>query len=210
MAISMKLKDAVTNLSKGSVLSHPLSSEYHSKSLLDSYNDYVFLWNEYDSSVVAVSQRDHEFEKVHLVPTDTPFFQVNQLSVSPSGKWIIISGKKGKNIKNYIKLNIPVLLNHNFHNSHMKFIIFIPTGVIAMEIPRRVGKRGRFLANSSSKPNDGYSEIVCRVIPIMDRLFSKHPRLVVNQVNISSYIDKYLLTIIIAMVFLRNDISILL
>ena len=99
MAISMKLKDAVTNLSKGSVLSHPLSSEYHSKSLLDSYNDYVFLWNEYDSSVVAVSQRDHEFEKVHLVPTDTPFFQVNQLSVSPSGKWIIISGKKGKNKK---------------------------------------------------------------------------------------------------------------
>ena len=85
-----------------------------------------------------------------------------------------------------------------------------------MEIPRRVGKRGRFLANSSSKPNDGYSEIVCRVIPIMDRLFSKHPRLVVNQVNNSSYIDKYLLTIIanfrthIAMVFLRNDISILL
>ena len=110
MAISMKLKDAVTNLSKGSVLSHPLSSEYHSKSLLDSYNDYVFLWNEYDSSVVAVSQRDHEFEKVHLVPTDTPFFQVNQLSVSPSGKWIIISGKKGKNINNCTKLNIPVLL----------------------------------------------------------------------------------------------------
>ena len=112
----MKLKDAVTNLSKGSVLSHPLSSEYHSKSLLDSYNDYVFLWNEYDSSVVAVSQRDHEFEKVHLVPTDTPFFQVNQLSVSPSGKWIIISGKKGKNIKNYIKLNIPVLLIIIFKN----------------------------------------------------------------------------------------------
>ena len=79
-----------------------------------------------------------------------------------------------------------------------------------MEIPRRIGKRGRFLANSSSKPNDGYSEIVCRVIPIMDRLFSKHPRLVVNQVNNSSYIDKYLLTIIIAMVFLRNHISILL
>ena len=63
-----------------------------------------------------------------------------------------------------------------------------------MEIPRRVGKRGRFLANSSSKPSDGYSEIVCRVIPIMDRLFSKHPRLVVNQVNNSSYIDNYLLT----------------
>ena len=103
MAISMKLKDAVTNLSKGSVLSHPLSSEYHSKSLLDSYNDYDFLWNEYDSSVVAVSQRDHEFEKVHLVPTDTPFFQVNQLSVSPSGKWIIISGKKRRNTKYYIK-----------------------------------------------------------------------------------------------------------
>ena len=83
-----------------------------------------------------------------------------------------------------------------------------------MEIPRRVGKRGRFLANSSSKPSDGYSEIVCRVIPIMDRLFSKHPRLVVNQVNNSSYIDNYLLTINvrphIAIVFLRNDISILL
>ena len=91
-----------------------------------------------------------------------------------------------------------------------QIISFILIGVIAMEIPRRAGKRGRFLANSSSKPNDGYSEIVCRVIPIMDRLFSKHPRLVVNQVNDSQYIDKYLLTIIIAMVFLRNDISILL
>ena len=91
-----------------------------------------------------------------------------------------------------------------------QIISFILIGVMAMEIPRRAGKRGRFLANSSSKPNDGYSEIVCRVIPIMDRLFSKHPRLVVNQVNDSQYIDKYLLTIIIAMVFLRNDISILL
>ena len=70
-----------------------------------------------------------------------------------------------------------------------QIISFILIGVIAMEIPRRAGKRGRFLANSSSKPNDGYSEIVCRVIPIMDRLFSKHPKLVANQVILGKSIS---------------------
>lgn len=51
-----------------------------------------------------------------------------------------------------------------------------------MEMPRRSGKHGRFLANSSNKVGDEYCEIVCRVIPIMDRLFFKHPKLVVHQV----------------------------
>ena len=52
-----------------------------------------------------------------------------------------------------------------------------------MEMPRRSGKHGRFLANSSKKVGDEYCEIVCRVIPIMDRLFFKHPKLVVHQVK---------------------------
>ena len=51
-----------------------------------------------------------------------------------------------------------------------------------MEMPRRAGKHGRFMANSSSKLGDEYCEIVCRVIPIMDRLFSKRSKLVLNQV----------------------------
>ena len=55
-------------------------------------------------------------------------------------------------------------------------------GAIVMEMPRRAGKHGRFMANSSSKLGDEYCEIVCRVIPIMDRLFSKRSKLVLNQV----------------------------
>ena len=52
-----------------------------------------------------------------------------------------------------------------------------------MEMPRRAGKHGRFLANSSNKIGDEYFEIVCRVIPIMDRLFSKRQKLVLHQVK---------------------------
>ena len=51
-----------------------------------------------------------------------------------------------------------------------------------MEMPRRAGKHGRFLANSNNKVSDEYREIVCRVIPILDRLFSKHAKLVLHQV----------------------------
>ena len=90
-----KLKQAVSLINKETTLTIPKADKL-SKSLLDVYNDYLFLWNELDSSVVAISLRNHEYEKVHLVPTDTPFFQVNQLLISPSGKWICISGKKGK------------------------------------------------------------------------------------------------------------------
>ena len=71
--------------------------EMYSKSLLDTFNDYIFLWNEFDSCITAISQREHEFEQVQLVPTDTPLFQVENISISLSGKWIAISGKKGKN-----------------------------------------------------------------------------------------------------------------
>ena len=88
------LKQAVSLLNKGT--SNITKTDQHSQSLLDVYNDYLFLWNHLDSSVVAISLREHEFEKVHLVPTDTPFFQVDQLLISPSGKWICISGKRGK------------------------------------------------------------------------------------------------------------------
>lgn len=90
-----KLKQAISLLNKQTNFTIPKADQI-SKSLQDVYNDYLFLWNELDSSVVAISLRNHEFEKVHLVPTDTPFFQVNQLLISPSGKWICISGKKGK------------------------------------------------------------------------------------------------------------------
>ena len=90
-----KIKQAIAQLYKETAINIPQNSRL-SKSLVDIYNDYLFLWNELDSSVVAISLRNHEFEKVHLVPTDTPFFQVNQLLISPSGKWICISGKKGK------------------------------------------------------------------------------------------------------------------
>ena len=87
------LKQAVSLLNKGTPMN--ITKTEHSQSLLDVYNDYLFLWNQLDSSVVAISLREHEFEKVHLVPTDTPFFQVDQLLISPSGKWICISGKRG-------------------------------------------------------------------------------------------------------------------
>ena len=90
-----KLKQTVSLLNKGASIN--ISKDSHqTRSLLDVYNDYLFLWNESDSSVVAISLREHESEKVHLVPTDTPFFQVDQLLISPSGKWICISGKRGK------------------------------------------------------------------------------------------------------------------
>ena len=90
-----KLKETVSRLGGGNVAIHFLNIGQQSRSVLDVYNDYIFVWNDFDSSVVAISLRDHEYEKVHLVPTDTPFFQVDQLSISPSGKWIGISGIKG-------------------------------------------------------------------------------------------------------------------
>ena len=40
-----------------------------------------------------------------------------------------------------------------------------------------------FLANSGSKIDDGLSEIVCRVVPIMERFFSSHPKIVVHKVK---------------------------
>ena len=76
------------------------------KSVLDVYDDYIFFWNEFDSSVVAISQRDNEFEQLRFIPTDTPFFQVERLSISHSGKWICISGKKGMYILNLVLLLI--------------------------------------------------------------------------------------------------------
>jgi len=91
-----KLKQAVSMLNRDNISLHISNTKHHSKSVLDVHNDYIFLWNESDSTVVGISLRAHEFEKVHLVPTDTPFFQVEQLLISPSGKWIFISGKKGK------------------------------------------------------------------------------------------------------------------
>ena len=91
-----RLKQAVSMLNRDSISPYMPNTKHHSKSVLDVHNDYIFLWNEYDSTVVAIGLRAHEFEKVHLVPTDTPFFQVEQLLISPSGKWIFISGKKGE------------------------------------------------------------------------------------------------------------------
>ena len=60
-----------------------------------------------------------------------------------------------------------------------------------MEMPRRAGKHGRFLANSNNSPCGEYREIVCRVIPILDRLFSKHAKLALHQVILvfSYYLD---------------------
>jgi hypothetical protein len=91
-----QIKQAVSMLNSDNNASRISDRKHHSKSILDVHNDYIFLWNEFDSTVVAISLRPHEFEKVHLVPTDTPFFQVEQLLISPSGKWIFISGKKGE------------------------------------------------------------------------------------------------------------------
>ena len=91
-----KLKQAVGMLNSDKNSLNILNSKAHLKSVMDVHNDYIFLWNEFDSTVLAISLRDHEFEKVNLVPTDTPFFQVEQLLISPSGKWIMIAGKKGE------------------------------------------------------------------------------------------------------------------
>ena len=66
-----KIKEAVSLLKGGHISTHISNLERHSRSVLDVYNDYMFLWNEADSTVVAISLRNHEFEKVHLVPTDT-------------------------------------------------------------------------------------------------------------------------------------------
>ena len=57
---------------------------------------------------------------------------------------------------------------------------------MVMEMPRRAGKHGRFMANSSNKVGEEYCEVVCRVIPIMDRFFSKRPKLVLHQVKLIS------------------------
>ena len=58
---------------------------------------------------------------------------------------------------------------------------------MVMEMPRRAGKHGRFLANSSDKVDDGMNEIICRVVPILERWFSTHPKLVVHQVIVNIY-----------------------
>ena len=57
---------------------------------------------------------------------------------------------------------------------------------MVMEMPRRAGKHGRFMANSSNKVGEEYCEVVCRIIPIMDRFFSKRPKLVLHQVKLIS------------------------
>ena len=59
-------------------------------------------------------------------------------------------------------------------------------GAMVMEMPRRAGKHGRFMANSSNKVGEEYCEVVCRIIPIMDRFFSKRPKLVLHQVKLIS------------------------
>ena len=81
----------------------------------------------------------------------------------------------------YINLKNGLIIGKNY-----MLLIYICSlfylGAIVMEMPRRAGKHGRFMANSSSKLEDEYCEIVCRVIPIMDRLFSKRSKLALNQV----------------------------
>ena len=69
------------------------------------------------------------------------------------------------------------------HTDVMCFHLLV--GIMVMEMPRRAGKRGRFLANSSNKVNGGISEIVCRVVPIMERFFSSHPKIIVYKVNMA-------------------------
>ena len=117
------LKQAVSLLNKGTPMN--ITKTEHSQSLLDVYNDYLFLWNQLDSSVVAISLREHEFEKVHLVPTDTPFFQVDQLLISPSGKWICISGKRGTyHIWKKIFFRVARDFNHSYRKKFM-FLIYV-------------------------------------------------------------------------------------
>ena len=89
------MKDAIQKLNP-EVTSSTSDTIPAQASILQIYDEYAFLWNTYDSSVFVVSQREHEFEQLRLVPTDTPLFQVNRLLISPSGKWICVSGEKGE------------------------------------------------------------------------------------------------------------------
>ena len=72
--------------------------EHVLKNLLDSDGTFCYLWDTKQCHVVTCKLQEEgggTSEIVHLVPTDTPLFQVTHLKVCPLGKWLRLSGPNG-------------------------------------------------------------------------------------------------------------------
>lgn len=75
--------------------SHSLPSPDSSLQLLQARDDHVFVWNRAEQCLLAVNSESEKVPIQKLSLTDCPLFDVEALTVSRTGKWLCLYGKKG-------------------------------------------------------------------------------------------------------------------
>ena len=59
-------------------------------------DDLAFLWSSKDSHIIAISiEKTQESTVTKIVPTDTPLFDVEKVTLSCTGRWLCLWGSRG-------------------------------------------------------------------------------------------------------------------
>lgn len=60
------------------------------------FQDLCFVWNAKESHILAISfEKTHDSTVTKIIPTDTPLFDVEKVTLSCTGRWICLWGSRG-------------------------------------------------------------------------------------------------------------------
>ena len=65
------------------------------KNLMCMSDDLCLIWSHKDSQLVVVRQDTQVGHEAKIIPTDTPLFDVEHVSVNSTGRWICLWGSRG-------------------------------------------------------------------------------------------------------------------
>ena len=65
------------------------------KNLMCMSDDLCLIWSHKDSQLVVVGQDTQVGHEAKIIPTDTPLFDVEHVSVNSTGRWICLWGSRG-------------------------------------------------------------------------------------------------------------------
>ena len=92
-----------TNLNHGSKLQETLQEVLGgqaepsnlAKQIMCINDDICYVWSFQDICILALRLSENETKCTKLIPTDTPIFDVENVSVSPNARWICLWGPRG-------------------------------------------------------------------------------------------------------------------
>ena len=91
---SSKLFETVQNLNRKSETGNEEAESTTAKQIMCISDDLCFIWS-FKDNCVLVLRLDDDKKCVKLIPTDTPLFDVDKITISGTGRWICVWGSRG-------------------------------------------------------------------------------------------------------------------